>query len=99
MSLRNVGKYKFLTGGDILPEIGLLEKAVTIKRLEYSLLGSKLNKQTDIAKNSTYQGFDKVYEFDKKENGERISKKQRLKSIINQIFSTVINLVFANIIS
>ena len=84
LSLRNVGKYKFLTDEEFLSEKGLLEKAVAIKRLEYSLLGSKLKKKTDIAK-SQYQGLGKVYEFDKREDGERISKKQRLKSIINQI--------------
>ena len=32
-----VGKYEFLTGVDILPEKELLEKAATIKRLEYFL--------------------------------------------------------------
>ena len=37
----NVGKYEFLTGKDVLPE-----KAVTIKRFEYSPLGSELKKQT-----------------------------------------------------
>ena len=41
----------------------MLEKTSTVKRFEYSLLGSEL--QTDIAKKQ-YQVLDKVYEFDKK---------------------------------
>ena len=41
LSSGNIGKYKFLTGKDVLPE-----KAVTIKRFEYSQLGSQLKKQT-----------------------------------------------------
>ena len=32
----NVGKYEFLTGKDILTKNDLLEKAVIIKRFEYS---------------------------------------------------------------
>ena len=50
MSWGNVSKYEFLTGEDVLPEKGLLEKAATIKRFEYSPLGKELKKQTDIAK-------------------------------------------------
>ena len=50
MSWGNVCKYEFLTGEDVLPEKGLLEKAATIKRFEYSPLGKELKKQTDIAK-------------------------------------------------
>ena len=51
LSSRNIGKYEFLIGKDILPEECLLEKADTIKRFEYSTLGSKLEKQTDMVKN------------------------------------------------
>ena len=36
LSLEKVGKYEFLTGKEVLPEKGLLEKAATIKRCEYS---------------------------------------------------------------
>ena len=39
LSSENVSKYEFLTGKDILPEKDLLEKAATIKRFKYSLLG------------------------------------------------------------
>ena len=35
----NLSKYEFLTPKDALPEKDLLEKAATIKRLEYSTLG------------------------------------------------------------
>ena len=38
----NFGKYKFLTGGHILPEKELLEKVATIKILEYSLFDSEV---------------------------------------------------------
>ena len=49
LSSGNVGKYEFLTGEKVLPEKGVLEKAATIKRFEYSPLGSELKKQIDIA--------------------------------------------------
>ena len=44
LSSENVSKYEFLTGKDVLREKDLLEKAVAIKRFEYSLLGSELKK-------------------------------------------------------
>ena len=50
ISSGNVGKYEFLTGKYVLTEKDLLEKAATIKRFEYSLLGSELKEQTGIAK-------------------------------------------------
>ena len=49
----NVCKCEFLTDKDVLPEKVLLEKVATIKRLEYSPLGSVLKKQTEIAKNNS----------------------------------------------
>ena len=64
LSSGNVGKYEFLTGEKVLPEKWVLEKAATIKRFEYSPLGSELKKQIDIANKKQYQGLDKVYEFD-----------------------------------
>ena len=48
----NVCEYDFLTSEFVLPEKNLLEKAATIKRFDYSPLGSELKKQTDIVKNS-----------------------------------------------
>ena len=50
ISSRNITKYQFLTGEDVLPEKDLSEKAATIKRLEYSPLGNELTKQTSIEK-------------------------------------------------
>ena len=50
LSSRNLSKYEFFTGENILPEKDLLEKAATIKRFEYSSSGSELKKQTDTAK-------------------------------------------------
>ena len=44
LSSVNVSKFEFFTGGDVLPEKGLSEKAATIKRLEYSPQGSELKK-------------------------------------------------------
>ena len=44
LSSGNVGKHKFLTSDDVLPEKGLLEKAASIKRFEYSPLGNELKK-------------------------------------------------------
>ena len=45
-----------MTGKDVLPEADLLEKAATIKRLEYPPSGSDMKKQTDIAKDQ-YKSF------------------------------------------
>ena len=55
LSSRNVSKYEFLTGKsvkDVLLKKDLLEKAATLKRFEYSPLGSDLKKQTSVAENS-----------------------------------------------
>ena len=52
LSSGNVCEYDFLTSEFVLPEKKLLEKAATIKRFDYSPLGSELKKQTDIVKNS-----------------------------------------------
>ena len=40
---------EILTDKDVLPEKHLLEKAAPRKRIQYSVLGSELKKQTDIA--------------------------------------------------
>lgn len=42
LSLKNVGKSNFVTGEDVFPERELPEKAVTIKNIKYSPLGSEL---------------------------------------------------------
>ena len=50
LSSGNVGKYEFLANKDVLLEKDLIEKAATIKKLEYSPIGSELKKHTDIVK-------------------------------------------------
>ena len=64
LSLRNVSKYEFLTGKDVLPEKDVLEKAATLKRFEYSPLGKELKALTDITEKQ-YQKLRDTYEFDK----------------------------------
>ena len=44
LSSGNVNKYEILIGQDVLLEKDLIEKAATIKRLEYLSLGSRLQK-------------------------------------------------------
>ena len=61
----------------------LLEKDATIKRFEHLPLVTELKMQTGIVKKQC-QGLDKVFEFDKKEDDERINKKP-VKNIVNQI--------------
>ena len=55
MSSGNVGKYEFLTGKDIFSEKDVLEKAVTMKRFEYSLLVSDFKEKNQQLKNIIYQ--------------------------------------------
>ena len=62
LSPGNVAKYEFLTDEDLLPEKDLLQKGVTNERFEYSLLGSALEKQADLAKKQ-YQRLDMSYEL------------------------------------
>ena len=63
LSSGNFGKYKFITDENVSSEKDLLEKAATIKRSEYSPLGSELKKRTDIAtKKKTLSILDKIYD-------------------------------------
>ena len=55
-----------MTGKDVLPEKGLLEKTAPIKRYEYSRLGSELRKQTNVAEKQDQQ-LEKGFESNKKE--------------------------------
>ena len=64
LSSGNAGRHEFLTANDVLPENDLLEKASTMKRFEYSLLGKEFKAQTDIAKKQ-YHKLDDTYEIDK----------------------------------
>ena len=54
-----------------------LEKAVTLKTFEYSPLVKELKAQTDNA-NKQYQGLNKFFESDQKEE-------PTLKTVVNQI--------------
>ena len=65
-----------MNGKDVLPEKYLLEKAARTERFEYLPLGYDLKRQTDITAKQ-YQGLDKVYEFDKKDDFKRITAKDR----------------------
>ena len=76
LSSRNVSKYEFLTGKDVLPEKDLLEKAVMMQRSEYSPLGKELKKQASIAEKQ-YQDFD-VFNHDEKEEPLKIEKEEPL---------------------
>ena len=60
--------------------------ANTVKRFEFSPLGTELKKKTDIAKRQN-QGLDNPFKFYKKQvikQQIKIMKNQNLKSIINQ---------------
>ena len=64
-----------MTGKDILPEKDLLEKAVAIKRFEYLLLGIELKKQISAAENQ-YQGLNKLFRTDEKEEPVTVKKEK-----------------------
>ena len=67
-----------MTGKDVLPEKDWLEKATALKRFEYSPLGKELKKQTSVAEKQ-YQDFDKVLNYDKKEEPLNFEKEEQLK--------------------
>ena len=50
LSSRNISKYDFLNGKDVLPKKDLIEKAATVKRFEYLSLRKELIAQTHIPK-------------------------------------------------
>lgn len=56
LSSENVIKYKFLARKDVLPEKDVLEKAVTIRRFEYSTLGSESKNKSGIV-GKQYRGL------------------------------------------
>ena len=64
-----------MTGKDLLPEKDLLEKAVGIKRFEYLLLGIELKKQISAAENQ-YQGLNKLFRTDEKEEPVTVKKEK-----------------------
>ena len=67
-----------MTAKDVLPEKDWLEKATALKRFEYSPLGKELKKQTSVAEKQ-YQDFDKVLNYDKKEEPLNFEKEEQLK--------------------
>ena len=75
-SSRNISKYEFLIGKDVLLENNLLEKRCYNQKIwTFSIRQrNNWNTQTDIAKKQ-YQGLDKVSEFDRKEEDQRINTK------------------------
>ena len=75
-----------------LKEKGLSEKGATFKRFEYLPLGKESKAQTDIVKKK-YQGINKFFKSDEKEEPMTIKKKQTKKSIINQIYHITVNIV------
>ena len=78
LSSGNVSKSEFLIGKDVLPEKNLLEKATTMKRFEYYLLGTELKAKTDIAKKQ-YQGLDNAFNSNKnnKNVNDSLIKKEK----------------------
>ena len=62
-----------------MPEKVLVEKAATIKRFEYFLLGKELKAQFDIVKKQ-YQKLDDTFEFDKIDKKEEPTFKNYNKS-------------------
>ena len=87
LSSGNVSKYKFLTGKDVLPEKGLLQKAATMKRFEYSLLAKELKKHTS-GPVKQYQNIDKVVNHDEKEKPVKIKKEWQLTTGESSLFYT-----------
>ena len=75
LSSRNISIYGFLNSKDVLPEKGLLEKVIALKRFEYSLLGKDLKTQTSVAE-KRYQRLNKLLNHDEKEELVTIKKEK-----------------------
>ena len=73
LSSENVCNCEFLSGRDVLPEKDLLQKAATMKKFEYYLLGKELKQQTSVAEKQ-YQDFCKVFNHGKKEQPVKYKK-------------------------
>ena len=69
-----------MTGEDVLSEKKVLEKAATIKNIEFFPLHSELKKQIDIEKKKRYQklykvqGLNKIVLDEKRENSHLVYK-------------------------
>ena len=66
-----------MTGKGILQEKDLLEKATTLKIIEYSPLDKEFKKQTSVAEKQC-QDFDKVFNYNEKEEPLKIEKEEPL---------------------
>ena len=95
LSSRDVGKYEFLTGEDILKKKKTTRKIR--KRFEYLLLGNELEKQIDIVgkqyrRLNNFFGFH-IKEEDKKNiynDDKRAAIKKNNKSIVNIVLTKII---------
>ena len=73
-----------MTGKDVLTRKGLLGKAATMKRFEYSPLGKELKKQSSVA---TKQN-EKIKEtFESKKNEETKQKAKKIHVVYNKYLS------------
>ena len=63
----------------------MLEKAVAIKRLEYSLLNEELKKETTVAEKQ-YQSFDEVFNHHEKGEPVKIKKEISLRTDKSSLF-------------
>ena len=83
-----------MAGKDVLLEKDLTEKVATIKRFEYSPLGSELKKQTDIAKEKyqrSYKSFSS--KKDNKHVNESLNKKEADAEILTKKKYNKLNLI------
>ena len=74
-----------MTGKHVLPEKDLLEIAAALKRFEYLPLSKELKKQTSVAEKQ-YQDFDKVFNYDEKEEPLKIKKEEPLTIDASSLF-------------
>ena len=88
VSSGNVSKYQFLTGEDVLPEKFLLEKVATLKRFEYSPLGSGLKKQRSIAKDQ-YKFFEDQINLVNKKREDDVKAEDGVKRKNGEIIDNV----------
>ena len=74
-----------MTGKHVLPENDLLEIAAALKRFEYLSLSKELKKQASVAEKQ-YQDFDKVFNYDEKEEPLKIEKEEPLTIDASSLF-------------
>ena len=74
-----------MTGEDVLTKRYLLGKTATIKRFEYSSLGSKLKKLTDIAVKECH-GLGNAFSFNRDKKKEADPQTLSKETIVRQIY-------------